>query len=1022
MDILTLDFETFYSRDYSLSKITTEEYIRDPRFEVIGVSVQVNGGEPEWFSGPHDDVAAYLATYPWHSSLAVAHNAMFDMSILSWRFGIRPKKIACTLSMARALHTGETGMSLGALATFYDIGTKGNEVVAAMGKRRGDFTRDELARYGAYCSNDVRLTYRLFCAQLPQLPASEMGLIDLTTRMFSEPVLHINPIVLHTHLQMVRARKATLLSDCGISLDDLMSNDRLAAGLHQMGGDPPMKTSPTTGKQTFAFAKTDEYFKALAEHPDEKVQAIVAARLGVKSTLEETRTERFIGMAQRGPMPVPLRYYAARTGRWGGCLTAETLVTVLGPDGVLDKRIVDVLPGDLVWDGEAFVAHEGVRFSGYGEIIEHDGIRGTPEHVVFTEAGETSLLEAMQKGYAITPAARPEGHMTNYAGVAATARKRVDDVEPVYDILSCGPRRRFVANGKLVHNSDKINLQNLPRTSPLKAGITAPEGFVIVDADSSQIEARVLAWLAGQDDLVDAFARSEDVYKIMASRIYGKNTDAITDSERFVGKTTVLGCIAEGTLVLSARGWIPIEQLTLLDRLWDGVEWVCHQGLMYSGSKETVHTCGISLTPDHKILCGTEWLEAQALTENAGYRSLALATGIEALSSLATYEAPKAGFVRLSSGATAGDRSLQSIFQSSDSTDTHAAQPVRRRRHGRPDTGNIYRHFQTPSTGTASSSDCPAPSPAAIPPHALHTLTTGGEALQFASYGETTGQSFCAMRAPCLDGTTPTDIWTASTTTGGMSRETSGSQPEQRTTETGEASRRCRKKSNTYDIAFCGPRNRFVVMGDEGPVVVHNCGYAMGASRFQTQLQAFGVALSLAECEHIIRTYRTSYHMVPRLWKVGDTALRAMLANHVTPLDQRGIITMASGNRLRLPNGLYITYPNLRLSSNDEYMYDDMRGRSVVPTKIYGGKVVENIVQALARIIIGHQMLAIRKKVHVVMTVHDSVVGLVPEAVAHKAADYVKLCMRKAPEWGADIPLSCEVKIGPTYGDTKKIG
>ena len=116
---------------------------------------------------------------------------------------------------------------------------------------------------------------------------------------------------------------------------------------------------------------------------------------------------------------------------------------------------------------------------------------------------------------------------------------------PVYDILNCGPRRRFVANGKLVHNSDKVNLQNLPsrgdNANKIKRAIKPPPGYVIIDCDSSQIEARTLAWLAGQDDLVQAFEEKQDVYRIMASRIYGKPVDQIVKSERQVGKVVILG-------------------------------------------------------------------------------------------------------------------------------------------------------------------------------------------------------------------------------------------------------------------------------------------------------------------------------------------------------------------------------------------------------------------------------------------------------------------------------------------------
>jgi len=65
MNILTIDFETYYSPEYGLKKLTTEEYIRDPQFEVIGVSVQVNAGEPVWFSGSMVETAEYLAQFDW---------------------------------------------------------------------------------------------------------------------------------------------------------------------------------------------------------------------------------------------------------------------------------------------------------------------------------------------------------------------------------------------------------------------------------------------------------------------------------------------------------------------------------------------------------------------------------------------------------------------------------------------------------------------------------------------------------------------------------------------------------------------------------------------------------------------------------------------------------------------------------------------------------------------------------------------------------------------------------------------
>ncbi len=256
------------------------------------------------------------ANYDWENSAVLAHNTLFDGSILSWLLGIHPKLWLDTLCMARALHGTEVGGSLKYLADMYEIGEKGNEVGNAIGKRRRDFAEDELERYGDYCIQDVELTYQLFEIFLKVFPKKELKVIDMTLRMFIDPVLELNVSKLEDHLDTLQEQKDKLLEECGIEKEELMSNPKFAKALESLGVVPPMKTSLRTGKQAFAFAKSDEAFKALQEHEDTRVQALVAARIGLKSTLEETRTERFIGIGIRGTMPVPIRYYAAHTGRW----------------------------------------------------------------------------------------------------------------------------------------------------------------------------------------------------------------------------------------------------------------------------------------------------------------------------------------------------------------------------------------------------------------------------------------------------------------------------------------------------------------------------------------------------------------------------------------------------------------------------------------------------------------------------------------------------------------------------------
>jgi DNA polymerase I-like protein with 3'-5' exonuclease and polymerase domains len=605
MDILTIDFETYYDREFSLSKITTEEYVRSKQFETIGVAVKVNDDKTEWYSGTKEQVKFWLGKFKWHESIALAHNAMFDMAILNWQFGYRPKKVADTLSMARAIHGTEVGGSLGALVQHYQLGEKGTEVVNALGKRRADFTDEELARYASYCINDVDLTYELFKCLAGDFPIPELELIDLTIRMFTEPVLKLDKTVLANHLVEIRSSKDMLLRNITENKEELMSNPKFAEILRKCGVEPPMKVSPTTGKDTYAFSKTDEEFKALLEHENVNVQAVVAARLGMRSTIEETRTERFIEIGQRGLLPIPLRYYAAHTGRWGG--------------------------------------------------------------------------------------------------------------------------------------DDKVNMQNLPRSSPLKNAIVAPDGYFIVDSDSSQIEARTLAWLAEQNDLVEAFDKGEDVYKIMASAIYGKPQEEITKDERFVGKTTILGA-----------------------------------------------------------------------------------------------------------------------------------------------------------------------------------------------------------------------------------------------------------------------------------------GYGMGPAKFKVQLKTFNVDLSEEECKRIISVYRETYPRIPQLWKQASSALLAIANEQTAPLGREGALAVEGSKGIGLPNGLYIKYPNLRRWVNDqgkeELVYDTKKGKAVIPNRIYGGKVIENVCQALARIVIAEQMLMIAKKYRVVMTVHDAIACLVPESEKDTGREFVEMCMRIRPKWALDLPLNCESGVDKSYG------
>lgn len=430
--LVTLDFETYYSKTYHMNRklkhgLTTEEYVRDSRFETIGVGVKVGKAPSVWME--NSDFRAWAARAPWGRLAVCAQHAHLEGLVLSHHYGVRPGFWLDTLSMARALHGEGHGLDLDALAQRYGLGRKGTEVHDFKGYRRRDFTPGEWLRYGVYCNNDVELAEQLLRRMLVGFPRAELWLIDTTVRMFSEPRLVGDVPALERTRDEERARKAALLEQVagvlGLSLttdaereagrkaarEALASKPQFAAVLQRFGVDAA--TKPGKRGEQFAFAKGDDFMRSLLESEDETLRQLAQARLDTTSTIVGTRTERMIGTAGRGALPVYLKYCGAHTDRWSG--------------------------------------------------------------------------------------------------------------------------------------GDGDNKQNLPRGSSLRAAILAPEDERLVVADSAQIEARMLAWLAGETRTLDTFRRNDatvdgDFYADEGSAFFGKKlSKKETPVERQVAKSMVLG-------------------------------------------------------------------------------------------------------------------------------------------------------------------------------------------------------------------------------------------------------------------------------------------------------------------------------------------------------------------------------------------------------------------------------------------------------------------------------------------------
>lgn len=412
--LCVLDFETYYSADYTLSKSSTEAYVRDPQFEVIGVGVKV-GADAAWMEA--EEFRAWSKKVDWSRTAALAHHAQFDAFILSHHFGIHPAFMFDTLSMSRVVIPIDAGGSLKKLAEFFEVGRKGDEVFLAKGMRRRDFDDEDYAKYGNYCLSDCDLTEAIFWKLVEGFPEEELILIDQTIRMFTNPQFEIDEAMLTAFLVDERKRKAALLERILQDKSVLMSNEKFAELLRDWEVEPPLKVSAAKSKkagkpvQTYAFAKTDVGMQELLEHEDENIRWIAEARVGIKSTINETRAERFLSTGRRGKFPVYLRYAAAHTFRFGG--------------------------------------------------------------------------------------------------------------------------------------GDRTNMQNLVRGGALRGSLLAPKGKKVVAVDSGQIEARVLAWLAGHENLIEIFASGKDIYNEFGAEVFGRPIDRKNDPEDkipgHISKAMVLG-------------------------------------------------------------------------------------------------------------------------------------------------------------------------------------------------------------------------------------------------------------------------------------------------------------------------------------------------------------------------------------------------------------------------------------------------------------------------------------------------
>ena len=572
----------------------------------------------------------------------------------------------------------------------------------------------------------------------------------------------------------------------------------------------------------------------------------------------------------------------------------------------------------------------------------------------------------------------------------------------------------------------------------VRGTIVAEPGHRLIWADYAAIEARGVAWLAGQDDLVDLFARGGKVYEAMAASIYGVDPSEIgKDSiERFLGKTVILGCFEADTKVLTQDGWKPITYVTLTDLLWDGEEWVTHFGLIYQGRKPVQRAYGVGATADHEVLTGDGWVVWQEVHTNRSLFQSALRlatlpswTGFPLKTQLDGMQGIIRSYV---ARAVKNIPFLGAILSQVAARDVTPA-PKYRVLKQISTIGGTLKSFLKNLTARACLIEYRQCLRGVLTPKVKSSNTMGGVGSAFIQTGCEIRNLSYHISLPWMDGTYQNYNSTASTTPKGMSLGILDLSVRKLIWRIAGLFQQCKvtlrnlkRKSHVYDIAMAGPRNRFTILTTEGPIIVHNCGYSMGAVRFRQACAAMGVHISEELAERAVRTYRTLYPQIPLLWRRLEEAAIAAVRKPSNDTIYGNIKFRCEKDWLlvRLPSGRKLFYREPKVVEQAgpfgskpalAYMAVNSFTKKWQQERTFGGKLTENIVQGICRDLIAGAMLALEPRGYpVIASVHDEVICEVPNAWGTQEEMVEIMC--RVPKWAAGFPIAAEAKEGIRYG------
>ena len=622
---------------------------------------------------------------------------------------------------------------------------------------------------------------------------------------------------------------------------------------------------------------------------------------------------------------------------------------------------------------------------------------------------------------------------------------------------------KVATDAVLVRYKDTIAVvhqcQNLPARGDdtyLRQSMGAPKDHAVVTNDLAQVEARRLAALAGELRLVEQFYRGDDVYSLFGTTMFKYEVSKATPRERAIAKE----CLAEGTLILTDVGLIPIEKIKLTHRLWDGVSWVKHDGLIYQGVREVITYDGITATPDHEVFCVDGMIRTLGQAQQCGVALVSTGLGEQAIpfsdrgftacsdrqrlslytSQVHDNKAIKVGVLRHSdvgskqefyTQRTGGSPLLQAGEPSMDGDARSVQQPTK------PCVSQVRWAWDKVSSRArrivsmgiknlrgkelrffSANRDRPCGQQRAlraIQSSFFHTFTKFAEPIKhFVCFVGRCGYTSSGVGVPlCSD----TYIQSNQTWYDGRADSRGCSMFN---TQPLQGLETVTKKVAVYDIANVGAAKRFTANGK----LVLNCilssGFGAGWRSFQTRMKgAYGVSMTDEEAQYYIRHYREVHTRITNFWEQCTTAIRTMYKGGEYKFGDNDELTAVKGEII-FADGWRLRYDDIKFEGYDQYgreQYSYYSHRHRSRKHLYSGLVANNVTQGTAARILHWHLFELRKRGKIMSgAVHDELISVVHYKEVFDYYEEMTSVMRTTPEWAKNTPLDCEFELGLNYG------